>query len=184
MVPHPGAAATLATNGAGKSSELRPEPPLVIVTGAQFWSEGQLYTLGGEEVVPARVEKRVLPTLTHFPVANLVEPSPAEDGLAAGGLLRDRNRLSQAVDNTSADDRVDDVPRLPLVVRQDDLTGPSAVYSSALQLVGDGVARSPRCDGRDAGVDIALLISRVTEDKWCGLTLHGYGLSPKGAVIE
>jgi hypothetical protein len=38
IVAHPGAASTLATKGAGKDAESRPNPPLVMSTGAQFWS--------------------------------------------------------------------------------------------------------------------------------------------------
>ena len=114
MVWQPGATSTLATNGAGYEEESRPDPPLAILTTAQFWSKsswsiGHLFRRHG--------------SLTHLPVTNLVKPTPTEQHtFPTRSIFRDRQFVCQAVDRASSHIALDDVPSLSFIVRQRHLT--------------------------------------------------------------
>jgi hypothetical protein len=60
--------------------------------------------------------------LVHFPVSDLVEPVPREDGFAGGSIGREGEGNGGTFDHTSTNDRVDDLPCLAKVVRHGELT--------------------------------------------------------------
>ena len=124
----------------------------------------------------------------HLAVANLVEPRPGNESLAIGSVGRDLEVVG-FVDGTSAEDGVDNVEVVTLVVREGNLTGTTLVSSTAghghlvglaLRIVGGGVegvvgvalAREVFTTGRQrVGVRVILLslgilVQGAANGKW------------------
>lgn len=83
--------------------------------------------------------------MIHLPVALEVEPSPSKQGLATGSLGRNRKReVVEPLNQTPANDGMDDIPRRAIVVTQRQLARSTVMRGASSDREGLGGTRRPR----------------------------------------